>query len=159
LREQIIKIDGGAHSAPAKRAGTARGLTALRPRARQRGDRNLRGRTVCICQQDASKYPWRRALHSPDLTRPASFVKYGGLRPNFRSSLAEVAGGTLRLARASPTPRPVDLCVLAEAALRMQQGAIESKAAHVVVCHFFMMFLSEEAGRLLPRIRLAFPYK
>jgi signal transduction histidine kinase len=46
--------------------------------------------------------------------------------------LSEVAGGTLRLARASPISRPVDLCVLAEAALRMHQCAIESKAAHVV---------------------------
>ena len=46
--------------------------------------------------------------------------------------LNDIAGGTLRLARASPTPRPVDLSVLAEAALRMHQRAIESKGVRLV---------------------------
>jgi signal transduction histidine kinase len=46
--------------------------------------------------------------------------------------LNDIAGGTLRLARASPTPRPVDLSVLAEAALRMHQRAIESKGVCLV---------------------------
>lgn len=48
------------------------------------------------------------------------------------AALNEIASGTLRLARASPTPRPVDLAVLAEAALRMHQHAIESKGARLV---------------------------
>lgn len=48
------------------------------------------------------------------------------------ATMSEIAGGTLRLARAIPTPRPVDLSVLAEAALRMHQRAIESKGAHLV---------------------------
>ncbi len=48
------------------------------------------------------------------------------------ATLNEIAGGTLRLARASPTPRAVDLSVLAEAALRMHRRAIESKGAHLV---------------------------
>ncbi|MGA9984376.1 MAG: ATP-binding protein [Acidobacteriaceae bacterium] len=46
--------------------------------------------------------------------------------------LNDIAGGTLRLARASPNPRPIDLSVLAEAALRMHHRAIESKRAHLV---------------------------
>ncbi len=48
------------------------------------------------------------------------------------AALNDIAGATLRLARASPTPRPVDLSVLAEAALRMHQRAIESKRARLV---------------------------
>ncbi|MGA8531008.1 MAG: ATP-binding protein [Acidobacteriaceae bacterium] len=48
------------------------------------------------------------------------------------ATMSEIAGGTLRLARAAPTPRPVDLSVLAEAALRMHQRAIESKRARLV---------------------------
>lgn len=48
------------------------------------------------------------------------------------AALNEIAGGTLRLARASPTPRAVDLSVLAEAALRIHQRAIESKGARLV---------------------------
>lgn len=47
-------------------------------------------------------------------------------------ALNEIAGGTLKLARASPAPRCVDLSVLAEAALRIHQRAIESKGVHLV---------------------------
>jgi signal transduction histidine kinase len=46
--------------------------------------------------------------------------------------LNEIAGGTLRLARASPAPRPIDLSVLAEAALRMHHRTIESKRVRLV---------------------------
>lgn len=48
------------------------------------------------------------------------------------AALNEIAGGTLRLARVSPTPRSVDLSVLADAALRIHQRAIESKGARMV---------------------------
>jgi len=47
-------------------------------------------------------------------------------------ALNEIAGSTLRLARPSPIPRFVDLSILAEAALRIHQRAIESKGVHLV---------------------------
>jgi signal transduction histidine kinase len=48
------------------------------------------------------------------------------------AALNDIAGGTLGLARSAPTPRTVDLSVLAEAALRIHQRAIESKKARLV---------------------------
>jgi signal transduction histidine kinase len=48
------------------------------------------------------------------------------------ATLNQIATSTLRLARASPSPQPVSLSVLAEAAVRIHQRTIDSKRAHLV---------------------------
>jgi signal transduction histidine kinase len=48
------------------------------------------------------------------------------------TTLGRIAGEPLRFVRSSPSPSPVDLSVLAEAAHRIHQRAIESKRARFV---------------------------
>jgi signal transduction histidine kinase len=48
------------------------------------------------------------------------------------ATLSEIAIGTLRLARDSPSPQPVSVSLLTEAALRIHQRAIDSKRARLV---------------------------
>ncbi len=48
------------------------------------------------------------------------------------TTLSQIATGTLRLARDSPSPQPVSVSVLTEAALRIHQRTIDSKRARLV---------------------------
>jgi len=48
------------------------------------------------------------------------------------ATLSQIATGTLRLARDSPSPQPVSVSVLTEAALRIHQRTIDSKRARLV---------------------------
>jgi signal transduction histidine kinase len=48
------------------------------------------------------------------------------------ATLCEVATGTLRLARDSPSPQPVSVTVLTEAAVRIHQRTIDEKRARLV---------------------------
>jgi signal transduction histidine kinase len=48
------------------------------------------------------------------------------------ATLSQIATGTLRLAKDCPSPQPVSVSVLTEAALRIHQRAIDAKRAHLV---------------------------
>jgi len=48
------------------------------------------------------------------------------------ATLSQIATGTLRLARDSPSPQPVSVSVLTEAALRIHQRTIDAKRARLV---------------------------
>jgi signal transduction histidine kinase len=70
------------------------------------------------------------AIHEAE--NPRKLRDYLHLAEEQLATLGSITRQTLGFARASDSPKPVDLSVLAEAAIRIHQRAIEAKSIHLV---------------------------
>jgi len=67
--------------------------------------------------------------HAEDAEKVRGYMHLAGEQ---MATLNQIAVGTLRLARDCPSPQPVSVSVLTEAALRIHQRAIDAKRARLV---------------------------
>jgi signal transduction histidine kinase len=71
-------------------------------------------------------------LAAKEADHPEKVRMYMSLAEEQMATLTHIASQTLGIARASSIPKPIDLVVLTEAALRIHQRTIESKRVHLV---------------------------
>ena len=67
-----------------------------------------------------------------DAEHPDEVRRYMGLAQEQMATLSQITSQTLGLASASHAPRPTNLVLLAEAALRIHQRKIEAKKVHLI---------------------------